>query len=332
MSKFAILLIPAIALSIGCSSAKGNKAAEAATAAETPQAIVATPFCADSAYAYIAKQVSFGPRVPGTQAAKECGDWRVEKLKQFGASDIKDQTTTVTAYNGDKLPIRNISASFRPDAPTRVLLLAHWDTRPWADSDPNPEMRNKPIDGANDGASGVGVLLEIARNISYTNPALGIDLLFVDAEDYGQRSDSEEEASDDSWALGTQYWAKHPTVNLNKIDHAILLDMVGGKDAVFPREYISQRFAAPVNDKVWEAARAAGLAARFPNRIGGGVTDDHVYLLREGIPAIDIIESNHPDTGTFPPYWHTQADNLSQIDTATLAAVGHTILTHLKNK
>ncbi len=168
-----------LTLTLLCACACGKPSA-GATASE---AVAAAPagFDADSAYAFVAAQVAFGPRVPGSEASEQCGDWIVDKLGQYGASDITEQRAVVTAYNGDKLPIRNISARYAPDAPQRILLFAHWDSRPWADQEPKAEDRNRPIDGANDVASGVGVILELARQMSMQSPAIGVDLLLVDA-------------------------------------------------------------------------------------------------------------------------------------------------------
>lgn len=289
-----------------------------------PNAKVAVTFDADSAYSFVAQQVAFGPRVPGSKASKECGDWIVEKLRSYGAEDITQQQAQLRAYNGDRLDIRNISASFNPAAQKRILLLAHWDSRPWADQDKDETLRHKPIDGANDGASGVGVILEIARCIAANSPKAGINVLFVDAEDYGARN--EDESDDDSWALGSQYWVSAPTLDVSKIRYAILLDMVGGKDAVFHRDYLSQAKCTNVVDKVWAAAQIAGYADRFPDSVSGPIVDDHLYLITAGIPAIDIIEAKNPETGSFNPTWHTHADNIQNIDPNTLKAVGQTLI------
>jgi len=320
-----ILAISLLMCACSCGKPAARQTETASSAFEPAKAI---RFDADSAYAYVDAQVAFGPRVPGSDAAERCGDWLVGKLRSFGAQNITEQRAQVTAYNGDKLNIRNISAQYAPEAPQRILLLAHWDSRPWADQEPKAEDREKPIDGANDGASGVGVILEMARQMGMQSPKTGVDILLVDAEDCGRRSDRPEtSADDDSWCLGTQYWAERPTLPLESISYAVLLDMVGGKDAVFPREQFSEMAAPQVTDLVWKAAKRAGQTGRFPNRKGGAVMDDHVYLLRAGVPAIDIIESAHPSTGSFPPYWHTHADNMDNIDRATLGSVGSVLST-----
>lgn len=283
-------------------------------------------FNADSAYAFVAQQVAFGPRVPGSQASQQTAQWLVSKLKEYGAANITEQKAVVPAYNGDRLPINNISASFNPQATRRVLLLSHWDSRPWADHDSDPAARRLPIDGANDGASGVGVILEIARQIAAQTPQNGVDVLFVDAEDYGRHADDETSDSDETWCLGTQFWIENPTVALEQVSYAVLLDMVGGKDAVFNREYFSEATNPLINNIIWKDAKAAGFADRFSNEVGNPIMDDHVYLIRAGIPAIDIIESANPLTGSFNPTWHTRDDNMDNIDRETLRAVGQTLM------
>lgn len=319
------------ALAALMSACGGNRGASAETPVK-PEAetSLSVSFDADSAYAYVARQVAFGPRVPGSAASSACAEWLVGKLREFGAERINVQRARLKAYNGDPLDIQNISASVNPSAAKRVLLLAHWDSRPWADHDPDPTMRDKPIDGANDGASGVGVILEIVRQLQANAPNIGVDVLFVDAEDYGRREgDGEDGADEDSWALGTQHWVANPTIPLESISYAVLLDMVGGKNAVFPREYFSQQGAPYIVDEVWKAGSRAGHSSRFVSDLGGAIIDDHVYLLRAGVPAIDIIESANPKTGSFNPTWHTHADNMDNIDKETLKAVGETVLTHI---
>lgn len=318
---------------MACGSGKSKTAeSQAATPAQAVTQIEAPTFSADSAYAYVAQQVAFGPRVPGSQASKLTAEWLVGKLREFGASNIQEQRTQLKAYDGTQLDACNISAQFNPDAERRVLLFAHWDTRPWADNEQDAEKRHLPIDGANDGASGVGVILEIARHLAESQPGVGVDVLFVDAEDYGRHADEPDQAGDNAtWALGTQYWVKNPTVALDKVQLAILLDMVGGKDAKFAREYFSQAYSRRMVDYVWDVARVSGFGSRFVDTEGTPVVDDHYYLIEAGIPAIDIIECAHPQTGSFNPTWHTQADNIDNIDPETLRAVGQTVTNVIYN-
>ncbi|MCC6839748.1 MAG: M28 family peptidase [Flavobacteriales bacterium] len=281
-------------------------------------------FNGDSAYAFVAKQVAFGPRVPGSAAHKACGDWMVAKLKSYGATVI-EQNAEVTIYSGQKVPMRNIIASWQPEKTDRILLFAHWDTRPMADQD--PARKNEPIDGANDGGSGVGVLLEIARHLAQQAPQVGVDLFFTDVEDMGEPHGAMGlgQESLKTWCLGTQYWAKNPHVPNYKARFGILLDMVGSRDAVFPKEAYSMHYAAGIVNKVWKAAATAGHGNRFLSETRQYVgVDDHVFVNEYGIPSIDIIAYDAATQG-FPPTWHTHDDNLANIDKESLQAVGATV-------
>ncbi|MBQ2838926.1 MAG: M28 family peptidase [Muribaculaceae bacterium] len=307
-------------LMIACSAKTESKpVADNAPTTITPR----MEFNADSAYRNVQAQVDFGPRVPGMDSHAKCARYLVNELKRFGADSIIEQKTTVTAFNGDKLPINNIMGQFNKDAVKRVLLLAHWDTRPWADAEADASKHSTPIDGANDGGSGVGVLLEIARCLGVEKPTIGVDILFVDAEDYGQSQGDDE----NTWCLGTQNWIKNLPYTPGSIpEYGILLDMVGGKDAKFHREYASQYLAGHIVDKVWTMAVASGYGNVFVNEVGGSVMDDHVYVNQANIPCIDIIENNNPSTSSFNPTWHTLNDNMSNIDRQSLKAVGQTVL------
>lgn len=283
-------------------------------------------FSADSAYAHVAMQVAFGPRVPGTAAHRACGDALVARLKVLGA-EVIEQTGEVTIYTGARLPLRNIFARFNTAAKDRILLLAHWDTRPFADKD--DERRNEPIDGANDGASGVGVLLEVARLMATKEHGPGVDILFTDVEDHGQPSGAiqMDESSMNTWALGAQYFAKNPPVPGYTARFGVLLDMVGAKGALFYREALSMQFAPSVVNKVWRTAEAIGHGDRFIQETKYFVgIDDHVPINQQlRIPTIDIIQYD-PATQAFGPYWHTHDDNMEVIDRETLRAVGRTVV------
>ncbi len=318
---FVSAILPLLALGACGASGKNTGNAEARAeevAAESP----APAFDADSAYSYVARQVEFGPRVPNTEAHRKAGDWLVAELKRHGA-EVIEQTPTLTAFDGTALKTRNIFASFKPEATRRLLLVAHWDCRPWADEDPDPAKRTQPVDGANDGASGVGVLLEAARQMKTLNPNVGVDILFVDAEDWGESGD------DSTWALGTQYFANHPPRPGYAPEAAVVLDMVGAPGAVFPREYFSQTNAPALVDAFWSAASRAGHSDIFPQSMGSAVTDDHVELLKAGIPAIDIID--YRDGEGFCPQWHTAADDMSGISRETLGKVGQSLLRFVKD-
>lgn len=300
-------------------AACGNKASAPAAAATHAEDIPEVAFDADSAYSYVANQVAFGPRVPNTEAHRLCGDWLVSELKRHGAA-VTEQKADLKTFDGTTLHARNIFGQINPEAKRRTLLLAHWDCRPWADADPDPANHTKPVDGANDGASGVGVILEIARQLNLAGSDRGVDFLFVDAEDWGTEGD------DSSWALGTKYFVENPPVEGYAPDYAILLDMVGGHDATFYREYFSQQAAPDRVAKVWSAAAELGYGDMFPNRMGGAIMDDHVQLLTHGIPAIDIIEYHTDAESGFNPRWHTVSDNMDGIDASTLGAVGKTVI------
>lgn len=320
---YTALLLALTLISVAC---KGRTTSAADN--EDPEALevdtTVVKFDTDSAFEYIDRQVSFGPRVPGTKANDDCAQYLIDELKRHNAENVTTQKAVVTAYNGDKLPITNIMASYRPEMKKRLLLVAHYDTRPWADADYDRSHHSKPVPGANDGASGVGVILELARMMGGAQPPVGVDILFVDAEDYGQSEGFSNH--DDTWALGTQYWVRNMPYHPDSLpDYGILLDMVGGIDAKFHREYFSDQLARDVVDKVWSMANASGFGERFVNMEGGAVIDDHVFINRAGIPTIDIIESNNVVTHSFNPTWHTMDDDMQHIDLQALKAVGQTM-------
>lgn len=273
------------------------------------------PFDAAGAFELTRQQCDFGPRVPGTPAHEKCAEWLISTL-QASCDTVLVQTASVQSARSGKVGIKNIIGVINPEASKRLLLLAHWDTRPWADNDPDPSNHNKPVVGANDGASGVGVLLQLARQLKANGTTLGVDILLVDAEDMGV-DDNEE-----SWALGTQYWASHPHVQGYKALFGILLDMVGSADATFTREYYSMQYAQGFGDLVWR--HAAG--SHFINAQGGAVTDDHVFINRAGIPCIDIIDMRSDSETGFCPEWHTVGDTMDAISATTLGEVGQTLL------
>ena len=320
-------------LLMACGSAGSPE--QTATTTSSPQTAVTTSkaptFEADSAYTYVANQVAFGPRVPNSKAHKQCGDYLASELTRFGAQ-LYVQEANLKAYDGTLLEARNLIGSYNPEQSKRVLLFAHWDSRPYSDHDPDPANLRKPLDGADDGASGVGVLLEIARQLGQQSPNIGVDILFCDAEDYGT-PEFVDDYKPDTWCLGSQFWAKNPHVKNYKAEFGILLDMVGGKGATFFREYQSKRAAAPILEMVWSKARDLGYGKYFINADGGAITDDHQYVISgRGIPSIDIINYD-PDTETgFASYWHTQKDNMDNIDRETLKAVGQTVLEVIYNQ
>ena len=254
----------------------------------TVQKIETPVFNQDSAYQFIQTQVDFGPRVPNSEAHKKCGTWLENTLTKYGAKTIV-QEAVVTAFNGDKLNMKNIIAQFSPEKTNRVMLFAHWDTRPWADND--SENKNKPILGADDGASGCAVMLEIARAIEQSEIELediGVDFLFVDVEDVGKT-----EWSELSFSLGTQYWAQTPHKPAYKANYGICLDMVGAKNAQFLLEGFSKRYADDKQRNIWDIANKLGYSQYFLYQDGGAITDDHVVVNEMAkIPCVDIININ----------------------------------------
>lgn len=309
-----IFLLTVVASGCGKKQSAADAVAESGSAA--PVALPVT-FNADSALSYAGKQTGFGPRVPNTEAHRRCGEWLSQTLRSRGAS-VEEQNVTLTAFDGTPLKARNILARFNPKSEKRILLMAHWDSRPWADQDPDESKRRNPVDGANDGASGTAVLLELARLIQQKAPAVGVDILLLDAEDWG------EESNDESWALGAEYFVKHLPEDFNP-SAAILLDMVGDADATFCREYFSEQAAPGLATKVRAIAEECGLADRFPDANGSAVMDDHVKFIEAGIPAIDIIDYRQGYNGGFCPTWHTTSDTFENLSAKTLGDVGQVI-------
>lgn len=313
-----------------CGSSKKNSTRPEEN--ETVQILVQVPaFNADSAYSYIGAQVAFGPRVPNSPAHKACGDYIAGQLEKFGAK-VYNQYADLMAYDGTILKARNIIGAYKPESRKRVLLCAHWDSRPYADQD-EKKHHHTPIDGANDGASGVGILLEIARQIRLQSPSVGIDILFFDAEDYGIPDFYTGAYKPDTWCLGAQYWGRIPHVSDYRARFGILLDMVGAKDATFYYEGYSARTAGDVMEKIWDMAVQLGYGGYFIRQEGGEVTDDHVYVNQfRRIPCVDIIHYDlKGDTG-FPSNWHTTDDTMEHIDKATLQAVGQTVMEVIYNE
>jgi hypothetical protein len=318
MKKTTFLLLP-LFLAVGC--------IQIAKKTEKKDKTVNVPvFNSDSAYQYTKNQVDFGARVPNTKAHVACAAYLSSELKRFGA-EVVEQKVALTAFDGTVLKSVNIIGSFNPKAEARILLFSHWDSRPWADNDPNPANRMKPVMAANDGASGVGVLLEMARLMQKNQPTIGVDIFFCDSEDYGKPESAGGDSNEDSWCLGTQYWAKSPHVPGYSARFGILLDMVGGKQATFYREQASEYYAGGVVDKVWSQAKSLGFGQYFVDQKGGAITDDHIYVNKLlGIPSIDIIQYDPKSGSGFATYWHTTNDTMENVDKNTLNAVGTTLI------
>jgi hypothetical protein len=324
-----ITAIVLLLISMGCNNA-GNEKKNQKQAEMPPLRMM--PFSADSAYRFVAEQVAFGPRVVNTKAHQKCADYLARKLSSWTKEFIV-QEGTVTAYNGTPLKFKNFIASFGPAGNDRVLLCAHWDSRPYADYDPDKANRRNPIDGANDGASGVGVLLEIARQMSLAPPPVGVDIILFDAEDYGPPQDVETgEDTQQFWGQGAAYWAKQPHRADYTASYGILLDMVGARNATFLPEGYSMDYAAGVVSKVWNTGVQLGYNAYFINERGGYITDDHLPINRyRQIPTIDLIHLDQTSSTGFYPYWHTTGDRLDKIDPLTLEVVGRTVMTVVYN-
>jgi glutaminyl-peptide cyclotransferase len=333
------LLAAATVLLTACPSEKSTETATPPAASTAPAK--APVFNPDSAYAFTAKQVAFGPRVPNKPAHIACGNYLVAKLKQFGLS-VREQPFTAMTFDGTQIKGRNIIAQFQPQATRRIALFAHWDTRPFADAEKDKSKRNLPMDGASDGASAVAVALEIARVLSLQpaneRPNVGVDVMLMDAEDWGFEAGAVDGQKNllagqgDGWCLGSQYWAKNPVPPGYKAEYGILFDMVGAKDGHFTREGSSRQNAPAAVEKIWNTAAQLGYSDYFLFKDTDGITDDHVYTTQAGVPTVDIYD--HPAYGTeyFQAYHHTTADNMSIIDRKTMKAVGQTVLQVLYNE
>ncbi len=302
-------------LSMGCNSNQSGQNSDSKTEKSTS----AVTFDADKAYNFVKAQCDFGPRVPETPAHEQCGAYLEQQLKQ-SCDKVIAQKAVLSTFDGKNLNATNYIGIINPEASTRILLVAHWDCRPWADEDLDESKRRQPVMGANDGASGVGVLLELARLMKEKKPGIGVDFLLVDAEDWGKTDDQE----GTTWALGTQYWVNNPHEANYKPMYGILLDMVGAKGATFRHEAYSHEVAGSLVESLWATAADAGFEKYFLREMGGAVTDDHVAINKMGIPCIDVIDLRQSPTGFFKE-WHTTHDTMENIDKNTLKAVGQTL-------
>lgn len=315
-----------LAATTGLAGCKSQKQSGDDTATDTI-AVTQITFNADSAFASIEKQCSFGARVPNSEAHDRCAAYIVAQFKALGL-DVTEQKADLKAWDGKVLKSNNIIAAYRPELTDRIIICTHWESRPWADADPDSTKHHQPVMAANDGASGVAVMLEVARHLGELKPNIGIDFICFDSEDYGAPYWAESQAPQDGsdWCLGSQYWAAHPHVPGYKARFGILLDMVGGQDARFAYEGISMRYARDIMVKVWDAATRAKADHLFQTIEGGYAQDDHVPMNETaGIPTIDIIpfiEGEH----SFGTTWHTTSDTPQNISKETLRGVGQTLL------
>lgn len=297
---------------------------------------ISPAFCEDSAYQYVVEQCAFGPRVMNTAAHDSCGNYIAAKFASFGAT-IYDQYADSKLYDGTVVKMRNIIASFNPSAPARIIISGHWDSRPWADNDHDADKHHTAIDGANDGGSSIGVMLEMARLLQKNTaekgdsalfalkPALGIDFICWDAEDCGTPQFANEDS--EGWCLGSEYWAGKRHIDGYTARYGVNLDMVGGNNTVFYKEKISMAYAPTIVDRVWSLAHRLGYGSYFSYEDDEShyITDDHLSVNQGGIPCIDIVGSDK-DGATFPRTWHTVNDNIKNINKQTLKAVGQTML------
>jgi len=284
-------------------------------------------FSAENAYSFIEKQISFGPRVPNSEAHREAVQYfRNHFIEKAGDRNVFVQQFRQVVYE-EELLMFNVIASFNPAAEDRIVLAAHWDSRPRGEQDPDyPEL---PIPGADDGGSGVGVLMELASIFAENPPPLGVDIILFDGEDYGEESDL------DNYFLGSRHWGNNPPVADYNPRFGILLDMVGGENATFPKEGYSMQFAPNLVNEIWTIARHKGYESLFVDQRGGMVADDHIIVQRlTGIPMINIIHHTREEDGqvNFPPYWHSQKDDMDIIDINTLQAVGDVLLELIYNR
>ena len=267
----------------------------------------AREFNGHTAFTYIEQQMAFGPRIPNTPGHVKTGDWLLSTLRARADTVVVQEFRQVTS-KGANLRLRNFFARFRSQATERILFLAHWDTRPFADKSQNLAQQRMPVPGANDGASGVAVLLGVADALKATPPTVGVDLLFVDGEDYGNFSDSTETL------LGARYFATHLPPGYTTL-FAVLFDMVGDKDLQFYQEGYSLAVAPEVVQRVWQTADRLGYSRVFIPRAGQTLIDDHVPLQHAGIHAIDVIDFDFPSH-------HTSEDTIDKVSAESLQIVG----------
>ncbi len=300
----------------GC---KNNNTTPETSASALDYTQVAVPaFSADSAFAFVEHQLAFGNRIPGSKGWQQCADWLAMQMRRW-CDTVIVQDFRAELWNGSTMPGKNIIASFNPLAERRVLLAAHWDSRSWADHDRNDDLQHSPVPGANDGASGVAALMEMARVMSKMPPSVGVDFIFFDVEDQGAPEWSEV-YDQDTWCKGSQYWAQNRHVPYYTAVYGVLFDMVGTQHPRFTKEQISRSFAPGLTDKMWNAAAALGHGNIFVNQETDPILDDHYYVNRlAGIPMVDIVQ-NSPDISFFE-HWHTTTDDLNSVSADALRTV-----------
>jgi hypothetical protein len=319
------VLALSVLFAVGCN--RGGKGNAIVQQGIDYSAVAVPAFSADSAYQYVADQVACGYRTPGSEGQRRCADYLVGKMRQW-CDTVIVQNFTTTLWDGREVPGKNIIATINGrqgvEVSKRVLLGAHWDSRLWADHDPDKSNHRKPFDGANDGASGVGVLMELARAIATQPLDVAVDIIFFDVEDQGVPSwaDAYEE---DSWCLGSQYWSRHPHVPYYTAVYGVLLDMVGTEQPRYTKEQVSRNYAGNIMNKMWTVADAIGYGSIFVNSETDPILDDHYYVNRlAGVPMIDVVQNSRGTS--FFKYWHTMGDNMEHVDRNSLKAIGEVLL------
>lgn len=325
--KNSIIVIVLCFILFSCSETKKQYETESTTQ-KTKLRVEVPKFIADSSYLYIERQVAFGPRVPNTKEHEDCAFYLAEFLRQ-NTDTVFVQEFRSKAFDGTELNLSNIVGSINPNASKRVMFCAHWDTRPFSDQEKSEDLWKTPIDGANDGGSGVGILMELARVLNATKTIeVGVDFILFDGEDYGAPHFHDGGGDLNSWCLGSQYWSKMPHKPGYRAYYGVLLDMAGAEGAQFYKEGVSMQFAPVIVNKVWGTAQKLGFGNFFLNSTSDPITDDHTFINNiAGIPTIDIIQHD-PNSSNFyfGNYWHTQNDNMDVISKETLNAVGQTLL------
>ena len=306
-----MLALLLVCLFVACKgdAKEGSAAQREASASANESGNTSTGFSGTAAYNYAKAQVDFGPRVPGSPAAKRAGDWIIQQMRAR-ADTVIVQSFTHTTADGTKLNLRNILARFRPELEERVLYVTHWDSRPVSESATTAAEKKMPVPGANDGASGVGLFVALGDVLKKTKPNVGVDLLFTDGEDYGQFGPPEVDV-----LIGSKYFAAHPPSPGYKPLYGVLWDMIGDKDLRIPYEMNSFQQAPEVVSRVWQTAADLGYGDTFVQESGGAIIDDHIPLLNSGMRVIDVIDLD------YPPH-HTPQDTMDKISAKSLAKVG----------
>ncbi len=319
MKRLALIAACLLALA-GCNNnQEGDTDSNAVATTAIDYTQVAIPaFSADSAYAFVEKQLSFGNRIPGSKGWEKCAVWLTNQMGRYCDSVIVQDFRAVL-WDGSAVPGKNIIALLNPQAEKRILLAAHWDSRSWADHDPSESNHRSPVPGANDGASGVAALMEMARIMSAMRPSVGVDFIFFDVEDQGapEWAPSHDETN---WCIGSQYWSNNRHTPYVSYAYGILFDMVGTSKPRFTQEGVSRYFAPGLVDNLWAAAQSLGYGNVFLKESTSEILDDHYFVNTIAhIPMVDIVQNNGDIS--FFEHWHTVADDLNSINKETLRIV-----------